>query len=159
MRNIGISLLAAFALALPAAAKSASKDDAQVTCSDGTTSKAGRGACSHHGGVASEKDVEKAAKSSSEKAAKSTKNKTRAELDEGKKETKEKSGGILDSLFGRKKESAQGRSSTTTPRSSTRDAKSGSPTARCKDGTTSYSAHHSGTCSGHGGVQEWLDGK
>ena len=54
MRNIGISLLAAFALALPATAKSASKDDAQVTCSDGTTSKAGRGACSHHGGVASE---------------------------------------------------------------------------------------------------------
>ena len=158
MRNIGISLLAAFALALPAAVKSASKDDAQVTCSDGTTSKAGRGACSHHGGVASEKDVEKAAKSSSEKAAKSTKNKTRAELDQGKKETKEKSGGILDSLFGRKK-ATQGRSSTTTPRSSTHDAKSGSPTARCKDGTTSYSAHHSGTCSGHGGVQEWLDGK
>jgi hypothetical protein len=151
MRNIGISLLAAFALALPAAAKSASKDDAQVTCSDGTTSKAGRGACSHHGGVATAKDVDKAAKS--------TKNKTRAELDEGKKETKEKSGGILDSLFGRKKDTAQGRSSTTTPRSSTRDAKSGSPTARCKDGTTSYSAHHSGTCSGHGGVQEWLDGK
>ena len=107
----------------------------------------------------SEKDVSKAAKSSSEKAAKSTKNKTRAELDEGKKETKEKSGGILDSLFGHKKDTAQGRSSTTTPRSSTHDAKSGSPTARCKDGTTSYSAHHSGTCSGHGGVQEWLDGK
>src|SRR5881394_1323890 len=151
MRKIGISLLAAFALALPAAAKSASKDDAQVTCSDGTTSKAGRGACSHHGGVATAKDADKAAKS--------TKNKTRAELDQGKKETKEKSGGILDSLFGRKKDTAQGRSSTTTPRSSTRDAKGGSPTARCKDGTTSYSAHHSGTCSGHGGVQEWLDGK
>ena len=157
LRNIGISLLAAFAIALPATAKTATKDQAQVTCSDGTTAKKGRGACSHHGGVAS--TAEKA-----DKAAKPTKNKTRAELDQGKKETKEKSGGILDSIFGRKKntDTAQGRSSSTTPRSSTRDAKSGDaksgqPTARCKDGTTSYSAHHSGTCSNHGGVAEWLD--
>jgi hypothetical protein len=33
-----------------------------------------------------------------------------------------------------------------------------SPTARCFDGTLSYSQHHSGTCSYHGGVQEWLQG-
>ena len=158
MRNIGISLLAAAALALPAAAKSASK--AEVTCADGTTAKAGRGACSHHGGVAQEKSTADNAKKSSEKAEKSSKNKTRAELDKGEKQTEKKSGGILDSLFGRKKaDTAQGRSSTTTPRSSTRDAKSGNPTARCKDGTMSYSAHHSGTCSGHGGVAEWLDKK
>ena len=158
MRNIGISLLAAAALALPAAAKTAKKAD--VTCNDGTTAKAGRGACSHHGGVADAKaPADKAAKSV-DKAEKSTKNKTRAELDEGKKETEKKSGGILDTLFGRKKaDTAQGRSSNTTPRSSTRDAKSGTPTAKCKDGTTSYSAHHSGTCSGHGGVAEWLDNK
>jgi hypothetical protein len=150
MRNTTIALLAAFAVALPAAAKTAAKNDAQVTCNDGTTSKKGQGACSHHGGVASTKAGDKA---------KASKNKTRAELDQGKKEAKEKSGGILDSLFGRKKDAdtAQGRRPTTTPRSSTRDAKSGQPTARCKDGTTSYSAHHSGTCSGHGGVQEWLD--
>jgi hypothetical protein len=32
----------------PCAAKTA----ATVTCTDGTTAKAGRGACSHHGGVA-----------------------------------------------------------------------------------------------------------
>lgn len=31
------------------------------------------------------------------------------------------------------------------------------PTARCADGTLSYSAHHQGTCSHHGGVAEWLD--
>ncbi len=48
LRNIGISLLAAAALALPAKAKAT----AEVNCTDGTTSKAGRGACSHHGGVA-----------------------------------------------------------------------------------------------------------
>jgi|ERR1035437_48786 hypothetical protein len=31
-------------------------------------------------------------------------------------------------------------------------------TARCNDGTYSYSQHHQGTCSHHGGVAEWLDG-
>ncbi len=37
----------------------------------------------------------------------------------------------------------------------------GSPpgaTAQCRDGTYSYSTHHSGTCSHHGGVAAWLDG-
>ncbi|MFZ3350872.1 MAG: DUF3761 domain-containing protein [Xanthobacteraceae bacterium] len=28
--------------------------------------------------------------------------------------------------------------------------------ARCQDGDYSFSEHHSGTCSGHGGVAEWL---
>jgi len=28
--------------------------------------------------------------------------------------------------------------------------------ARCRDGTWSFSEHHSGTCSHHGGVAEWL---
>ena len=32
------------------------------------------------------------------------------------------------------------------------------PTAKCRDGTLSYSLHHSGTCSHHGGVAVWLDG-
>jgi hypothetical protein len=31
-------------------------------------------------------------------------------------------------------------------------------TARCRDGTYSYSQHHQGTCSYHGGVAVWLDG-
>lgn len=29
-------------------------------------------------------------------------------------------------------------------------------TARCHDGTYSFSNHHSGTCSHHGGVAAWL---
>jgi len=29
-------------------------------------------------------------------------------------------------------------------------------TARCRDGTYSYSKHRRGTCSHHGGVAEWL---
>ncbi len=31
-------------------------------------------------------------------------------------------------------------------------------TAQCRDGSYSYSQHHSGTCSYHGGVAIWLDG-
>ena len=31
-------------------------------------------------------------------------------------------------------------------------------TAQCSDGTYSFSQHHSGTCSHHGGVAVWLDG-
>ena len=29
------------------------------------------------------------------------------------------------------------------------------PTAQCRDGSISYSEHHRGTCSGHGGVAHW----
>lgn len=29
-------------------------------------------------------------------------------------------------------------------------------TALCRDGDYSFSTHHSGTCSGHGGVSRWL---
>jgi hypothetical protein len=31
-------------------------------------------------------------------------------------------------------------------------------TAKCKDGTYSKSKQHSGACSKHGGVDQWLDG-
>lgn len=33
----------------------------------------------------------------------------------------------------------------------------GGATARCRDGSYSFSRHHRGTCSGHGGVAQWLD--
>jgi hypothetical protein len=29
-------------------------------------------------------------------------------------------------------------------------------TAKCRDGSYSFSKHHSGTCSHHGGVDNWL---
>jgi hypothetical protein len=29
-------------------------------------------------------------------------------------------------------------------------------TAQCRDGSYSFSQHHSGTCSSHGGVSSWL---
>ncbi len=31
----------------------------------------------------------------------------------------------------------------------------GRVSAVCRDGTNSYSHHHRGTCSGHGGVEAW----
>lgn len=30
-------------------------------------------------------------------------------------------------------------------------------TAQCRDGNYSYSTHHTGTCSGQGGVRQWLN--
>ncbi|MBV9110006.1 MAG: DUF3761 domain-containing protein [Gemmatimonadetes bacterium] len=32
----------------------------------------------------------------------------------------------------------------------------GGATAICRDGSYSYSLHHRGTCSHHGGVEQWL---
>lgn len=52
MRIRGI-VLAVLGLLLAIGTVSEAKTGALVTCKDGTTAKAGRGACSHHGGVAS----------------------------------------------------------------------------------------------------------
>ena len=51
------------------------------------------------------------------------------------------------------------KSSTATKSAPTTAASNTDPTgatAKCKDGTYSKSTHHSGTCSSHGGVAEWL---
>jgi hypothetical protein len=42
------------------------------------------------------------------------------------------------------------------PRPGTTPVEGKKASARCKDGNLSYSEHRSGTCSGHGGVAEWL---
>jgi len=52
MRHLASSFIVALGLSLALAGAPAAKTST-VTCTDGTTSKAGRGACSHHGGVAS----------------------------------------------------------------------------------------------------------
>ena len=43
-----------------------------------------------------------------------------------------------------------------TPAHSTDGEPPAGATARCGDGTFSFSRHHSGTCSHHGGVANWL---
>src|SRR6185312_7678602 len=47
------------------------------------------------------------------------------------------------------------RTSTTSARTKKRAQVRTKPTAVCTDGTYSYSAHHRGTCSHHGGVKTW----
>jgi hypothetical protein len=42
------------------------------------------------------------------------------------------------------------------PAHSKTDAPPAGATAKCRDGTYSFSQHHSGTCSHHGGVANWL---
>ena len=154
MRNIFLAAAAALALSFPAAAKSAATE---VQCTDGTTGKAGRGACSRHGGVAKAAipPAAKAAPVEPSTGAPAAQQRTRTESKDPQSNTARApgNGSVLGGIFGR-------RDTSDTPRSSTREvpaAKNLKPMATCKDGTTSYSAHHSGTCSGHGGVQTWLD--
>jgi hypothetical protein len=104
-----------FVLARISAAASA----ATVTCTDGSTSKAGRGACSHHGGVAKGDTGTPAPEKPAAKAPAA-------------------------------KSSA--------PAATARGSDAAGATAKCKDGSYSHSTHHSGTCSRHGGVAQWLDG-
>jgi Protein of unknown function (DUF3761) len=96
-----------------------------VTCKDGTPGTAGRGACSHHGGVA--KGV--AAPSAPPAAAPPP---------------------LAPAPSAAPSTRAPARSRATTA------PVAGQPTARCKDGSVSYSLHHSGSCSHHGGVSQWL---
>src|SRR5689334_9308189 len=140
-------------LALPAYGKT-------VTCTDGTTAKSGRGACSHHGGVAAG-----APAAEEEKGAKAP---GTVKCQDG---TTSKSGRGACSHHG-------GVAGTETPAARTPDSPratvptspgaSSSPrgdqaassptgaTAKCKDGTYSHAAQHQGACSHHGGVAEWM---
>jgi Protein of unknown function (DUF3761) len=117
---------------------------APTTCKDGTASTAtGRGACSGHGGV------QKAATSSTSTSA-SPKAAAPAAAPPA---------------------SVAPPAASTSPATATKPAASSSKataasgntdptgaTAKCKDGTYSKSQHHSGACSNHGGVAEWLNG-
>jgi len=110
-----------------------------VTCKDGSTSKAGKGACSHHGGV------NKSAAASSATAAPSP------------------------AAASASPSPAPAAAATTSPKTSASTATAGKgasenndPTgaiAKCKDGLYSHSKHRSGTCSKHGGVAQWLQPK
>ncbi len=138
---------------------------AEVACKDGTTSRGGRGACSGHGGVAKKATAKRAGKEA--------------------KKTEKKAGGEAQSLERKGREEAEPgvstapreRSSAARPqgrapsasRSEAREPSAGSrnpqntdPTgaiAQCRDGTYSHAKSHSGACSRHGGVGEWLDAR
>jgi hypothetical protein len=130
---LAMSLLG-FALALPAHAADTATT---TTCKDGTTSTAtGRGACSGHGGVQKAASTPAAAPAPAPAAAPAAPAAAPAAA------------------------AAQPKSSTAAKSAPTAKAGNTDPTgatAKCKDGTYSKSQHHSGTCSSHGGVAEWLD--
>lgn len=110
--------------------KSEAKAAAQVTCSDGTTSTAGRGACSGHGGV---KKAAAATAAPSLPAAVPANSPAR-ERSEAKSNAAAK-----------QQSAARGE-----------DKDPAGAIAQCKDGLYSHATTRRGACSKHGGVDKWL---
>jgi hypothetical protein len=124
------------ATAAPAAAAPAAPaaSGTPTTCKDGTTSTAtGRGACSGHGGV--------------QKASKSKPASDEAAAAPAPAATAPATGTPA---------AAKPSASKSAPTATATNTDPTGATAKCKDGTYSKSKHHSGTCSSHGGVAEWL---
>lgn len=136
-------IIAAFSLSSRAA-----DAPAPTTCKDGTTSTAtGRGACSGHGGV--QKGLKSAASSgvpSSNKAA------------EASTAPSAPASASASSAPGPTAAAGQATkpASKAAPTATAGNSDPAGATAKCKDGTFSHSQHHSGTCSSHGGVAQWL---
>jgi hypothetical protein len=126
--------------AAPAAPAAPAGSGSPKTCTDGTTSTAtGKGACSGHGGVQKASKTKAAAAP----AATSTSAAPAATMPAAASAATP----------------AVAKTSTATKSVPTATAGNTDPTgatAKCKDGTYSKSQHHSGTCSSHGGVAEWL---
>jgi hypothetical protein len=118
--------LLVFAMALPSYADS--------TCKDGTTSTAtGKGACSGHGGV------QKAGKAAAAAAPATTESASPAAAP------------APASSAAASKAAPAGKTAAATGNTDPTGA-----TAKCKDGTYSKSKTHSGACSHHGGVAEFM---
>src|ERR1700676_4048783 len=121
-----------FAMALPCRADS--------MCKDGTTSAAtGRGACSGHGGV------QKAGKSATAAAPASTESASPAAAPASPAAAPKAAPAAAP------KAAPAAKATATTGNTDPTGA-----TAKCKDGTYSKSKHHTGSCSHHGGVAEFL---
>ena len=184
MRRARLLILAVFACAFAARSPAAFADDAAtVMCKDGSTSKGGKGACSHHGGVgagsATTPSAAPAGKPPAEPAGEAPMVKCKdGSTSKGGKGACSHHGGVGNvgspanesSAAPAAPPKAESRTGTATPPPSTqgraapqsRPSSGGAPaapgqaTAKCKDGSMSYSAHHSGACSHHGGVTQWL---
>jgi hypothetical protein len=123
---------AAPAAEAPAAPAAPAASGTPSTCKDGTTSMAtGRGACSGHGGV---QKATKGKPASDAPAAAAAPAAATAPAPGAAKSSASKSA----------------------PTAAASNTDPTGATAKCKDGTYSKSQHHSGTCSRHGGVAEWL---
>ena len=121
--------------------------DATAQCKDGTysTAKSKQGACSNHGGIQTWfADAKKTAAKDTKAAATATKNATETAAKDTASATKSAAKATG------KAASSAAHAIKPKPSDAPQDA-----TAKCKDGTYSHAAQHSGACSGHGGVAEW----
>ena len=152
--------------------KTAAQPD-QVQCADGSIGTAGRGACSHHGGIA---------RSTQSTPTQGAANRALPPTERSPDNTASKSPW---SIFGGKRKDPGSAQAPAAPPSEGQNAPArdlppapqgravpmarsprqgnapatATPTAKCRDGSVSYSAHHSGSCSSHGGVAQWLDAR
>jgi hypothetical protein len=99
-----------------------------VTCKDGTTSKGGQGACSHHGGIATATASPTGAMTTSTPGGGKIPNQTPAPATAPKPT---KTGAVADSV---------------------------GAIAQCTDGMFWDGSVRSGACSGHKGVKRWMAG-
>jgi hypothetical protein len=151
----GLSLLAL--LATMTVASPASAQDKMVNCKDGSTSKGGRGACSGHGGVA---DAAPAKKGDAKTDAKAPKADAKAMKADAKMDAKAPKADAKMDAKAPKADAKMDKApkADAKPAAKPAAAGEGKPTAKCKDGSMSFAKNHTGACSSHGGVAEWLDG-
>ncbi|HZZ84821.1 MAG TPA: DUF3761 domain-containing protein [Anaeromyxobacteraceae bacterium] len=117
-----------------------------VICKDGATSKGGRGACRGHGGVDKTATAKSAAPSAPAAAP-------------GMPAPPAAAPPAAPSMPSAPSARAPAAPAAPVGAMEQPDPAKGPPTARCKDGSLSYAKHHTGACSRHGGVGEWLDKK
>jgi uncharacterized protein DUF3761 len=156
MRRLGTIAFAVLALGWAVPAGTFAKT---VTCQDGTTSKGGKGACSHHGGVAAA--APEAVEQPAGGATVNCKDGTTSKPGRG---ACSHHGGIASATAAPAAKLPESPKATVptsagapkNPDEKQAAASAAGATARCKDGTYSHSAQHSGACSHHGGVAEWM---
>jgi hypothetical protein len=127
----------------PKASKESKSDAAAgpVTCSDGTTSKkAGRGACSKHGGIKKDEAAAAPAAAAAPPAPAA------------------KPAAAAPAAAPAAPAAAPAKTGSTAGSGGSVNNDATGATAKCKDGSYSHSKTHTGTCSKHGGVAEWMDG-
>ena len=158
MRSYRI-VLSALSLVLVISTAAEAKTAATVTCTDGTTSKVGRGACGHHGGVA-KGDMTNAPAAAPESGAGNAGTVTCKDGTTGKpgRGACSHHGGAASAGSAASAPASTGSAPKAAAGVAANAADAAGATAKCKDGTYSHSKHHSGTCSHHGGVAQWLDG-
>ena len=170
MQGLRLSRLAVLLLALALPARLLAQAPATVSCKDGTTAKGGKGACSHHGGVAKTTAAPAAAEATPAKPAATVSCKDGSTSKPGKGACSHH-GGVGAAVAAAAPANppaaipanpplpVTAKQKAPAPSVAAAAAPSGAPadaSAQCKDGSFSHAQHHRGACSKHGGVQQWL---